>query len=839
LSCRAVAIALALTVCQVPALAVAAPTDSSARRLAAEIEHRAAATSFAELRAFGDAAAQAKGREALRRLHYVATIYLNQSEFDQFNHWNGLLAAKAQAAGDQRYADVAQVDALKSRYDGGDTSVRAEIFRMAATNRDWFARVHAMNVEAQVLNAERDSGAALKLLFEAEDKIQLGDLDAPIAESEVWGSRGVALIQLNDLEGSADAFQKADFDWANRAYPSPDFDDVYNMAYLAAQLGQADLAREIAAAHHRLVLRSDLPHLRAWDKYLCGLVAENFDTPKAVMDCMGGLDARLTGAEFLAPRLLSMRGVAEARLGQVAAAQDDLGRLHKLQTSNQFAPSAFAREPELRAELLAAQGQPGPAFALLRQVTLQRAQLQAERSSVGVTQLTAELDRQLQAVRRQAELQDKVVRSQRWIGLLACLLVAGFIAALIWQRRVAARLKLAQQKAEAASLSKTEFLANMSHEIRTPLNGVVAVADMLAQAGLAERERKMAEIIRSSGQSLERLLSDVLDLARVEAGQLTIEATPFHAADLVRAVAALCRLRADEKGLALNTEIDPSLERWFVGDTVRVRQILTNFTSNAVKFTAKGAVTIRGEMPAPGRLRFSVIDTGVGFSAEAKARLFARFQQADGSITRRFGGSGLGLAISRQLASLMDGVVDCESAAGHGSRFWFEAPFAEADAPVETIEADEAASGTGRSVRVLVADDHATNQMVVKMMLDQFGIDSLIVDDGLKAVEALRAGGFDAVLMDMQMPVMDGLEATRLIREEEAASGRPRTPILMLSANALAEHRLAGERAGADGHVAKPVTVAGLMAALNAVLEPGEEDTEAPKGAAVMAAAAG
>jgi CheY-like chemotaxis protein len=253
---------------------------------------------------------------------------------------------------------------------------------------------------------------------------------------------------------------------------------------------------------------------------------------------------------------------------------------------------------------------------------------------------------------------------------------------------------------------------------------------------------------------------------------------------------------------------------------VRVRQILTNFTSNSVKFTAKGAVTIRAEMPEPGRLRLSVIDTGVGFDPEAKARLFARFQQADGSITRRFGGSGLGLAISRQLASLMGGVVDCESTPDVGSRFWFEAPFAEAAAPEEIFEAEEAVTSETRSFRVLVADDHATNQMVVKMMLDQFGLDCLIVDDGLKAVEALRGGGFDAVLMDMQMPVMDGLAATRLIRREEVATGRPRTPILMLSANALPEHRFAGELAGADGHIAKPFTVAGLMSGLNAVLAP-------------------
>jgi two-component system, sensor histidine kinase len=833
LSCRAIAaVLICLAVGLVPSVAGAGAPDSSARRLAAEIEQRAASTSFADLHRFADVASRSDGRESLRRLHYAAMIFLNQSEFDEFEHWNGLMAAKAARQGDARYVEVARVDALKSHFDRGDTTVTAAISRAAVDDTDWFDRVHAASMQALILNTNHESGKALKLLFDAEDQIPAGDADAPLAESDIWSGVGIALMQLDDLEGAAEAFQKSDFLFANKAYPSPDFDDVYNMAYLAAQLGQADLARSLAAAHHRLVLRSDLQHLAPWDDFLCGMVAENFDPPQAVMNCVAGLDAKLTGAEFLAPRLLAMRGVAEARLGQVAEAAADLDRLHKLQTSNQFEPYAFVREPELRAELLAAQGQQGPATALMHQATLQRTQEQAQRYSAGVSQVTAELERQLQSVRHQAELQDKVVRSQRWIGILAALLVAGAIAALIWQRRVAARLRIAQRNAEAASLSKTEFLANMSHEIRTPLNGVVAVADMLAGAGLPERERKMAEIIRSSGQSLERLLSDVLDLARVEAGQLTIEAAPFHAADLVRAVAALCRLRADEKGLALNTEIDPALERWFLGDTVRVRQILTNFTSNSVKFTQNGVVTIRAEMPAPGRLRLSVIDTGVGFDLEAKARLFARFQQADGSITRRFGGSGLGLAISRQLASLMGGVVDCESTPNVGSRFWFEAPFAEVDAPEESAETEEAMTAETRALRVLVADDHATNQMVVKMMLDQFGLECVIVDDGLKAVEALRGGGFDAVLMDMQMPVMDGLAATRAIRREEVATGRPRTPILMLSANALPEHRFAGELAGADGHIAKPFTVAGLMGGLNAVLAPEGDDEPAPLAAA-------
>ena len=815
-------LALALLVGLSPGVLCAQPSDSSARRLAADIERRAEATSFADLTRFGEAQVDKPGREALRRIHHVALVFLNQSEFDQFDRWNNLLAQKAGREGDLRYFDVAHIDALKSRYDRGDTSVKAEIERLAASDPDWLARVHAISMQAAILNSEREVGRALKLAFEGEALIPSGDPDTNAAESDIWGAVGIALIQLNDLQGSADAFQKADFVYADPAYPQPDFDDVYNMAYLAAQLGQTNLARDLAAAHHRLALRSDLPHLDVWDKYLCAMVAESSGPPAGVTDCLASIDAKLTGAEFLAPRLLSMRGVAYAREGRIADAEADLARLKSLETSQQFAASAFSREPELEAEILAAKGQPGPAFAMLRAYALQRMQQQGERSSIGVSQVTAELESQLHAVQQKEQLQTKVLRSQHWIVLLGGLLVVGVIVALIWQRRAAARLKAAQLKAEAASHSKTEFLANMSHEIRTPLNGVVAVADMLAAAGLPERERKMAEIIRSSGQSLERLLSDVLDLARVEAGQLTIEAAPFHAADLVRAVAALCRLRADEKGLALVTEIDPALERWFVGDVVRVRQILTNFTSNAVKFTARGQVALRGEALADGRLRFSVTDTGVGFSPEVKARLFARFQQADGSITRRFGGSGLGLAISRQLASLMNGVVDCESAEGHGSRFWFEAQFAPAAAPEAGAEAEQAALAGGHAVRVLVADDHATNQMVVRMMLEQFGVEVVIVDNGAKALEAVQGGGFDAVLMDMQMPVMDGLEATRRIRAWEVAGNRPHTPILMLSANALAEHRRAGLAAGADGHVAKPVTVTGLMGALNAVLEPSD-----------------
>jgi len=807
-----------------PALAQS-PPDNAPERLARAIEQRADKTSFADLERFGDAASRDPSPESLSRLQHVAWILLNQSEFDRFEHWNGLLRQQAQRLGNHRYLAMANINELKARYDSGDMSVHPAISRIAQTEPDWFARIHAASVDATLLVEEDQTGAALKLLSQAEDLIPEGDPAAAAAESDIWETIGLALMQLDDLDGSAQAFERADIEFADAGYPRPDFDGVYNMAHMAVKLGDADLARNLAAVHHRLAMRSDLPHLDVWDKNLCALVADAFGTPGEVMGCLHGLDAKLTGAEFLGQDLLPLRAIAEARLGQIPAAQADLARIRAMLASHSFEASPLEREPQVAAEILLAQGKDREAFAAFSTYDAQHAILASKRFNVGVRQLTNELRGQLQTARKDALLERQATRSQGWLVAFLALFVVCGAAVLLWQRRVALHLRAAQLKAETANRSKSEFLANMSHEIRTPLNGVVGVAEMLVQANLPKRERDMAEIIRNSGQSLERLLSDVLDLARVEAGQLTIEHAPFHAGDLVRAVAGLARLRADEKSLALRTHIAPELEAWFAGDATRVRQILTNLVSNAVKFTDAGSVTITAEKLANGELRFGVTDTGVGFDDAQKERLFGRFQQADGSITRRFGGSGLGLAISRQLASLMGGDIDCQSVPGVGSSFWFAAPFEPTAAPAAVDEIAPDSASPERAVRVLVADDHAINQTVIRMMLEQFGVDAVFVENGAEAVEAWEREPFDLVFMDMQMPVMDGLEATRTIRQGERVSGKRRTPIVMLSANALPEHREAGRLAGADGHVSKPVTAATLLAALNAALE-SEEDTD-------------
>ncbi|MDI1325716.1 MAG: ATP-binding protein [Brevundimonas sp.] len=374
-----------------------------------------------------------------------------------------------------------------------------------------------------------------------------------------------------------------------------------------------------------------------------------------------------------------------------------------------------------------------------------------------------------------------------------------------------------QQEAEAASVAKTEFLANMSHEIRTPLNGVLAMAHVLHRADLPPREKEAAGVICASGEMLERLLSDVLDLAKVEAGQMTLEVAPFDAGDLTRSVVALCRMRAEEKRVGLAVEIEPAAEGHYLGDTVRVRQVLSNLLSNAVKFTNEGEVRVTLGVNPEGALRFTVADTGVGFEPAMKARLFGRFEQADGSITRRFGGSGLGLAISRSLVEMMGGSLDCDSAPGVGARFWFDLPLprgAGAKTGVATLAEAVSEAGRTRQLNLLVADDHSTNLKVVEIILADSGVTVTAVTDGLQAVSAHALQTFDLILMDMQMPVMDGLTAVAMIRAAEAASGGRRTPIIMLTANAAAEHAAAGRAAGADMHMTKPISPAGLLSAI-------------------------
>ncbi|HWA62048.1 MAG TPA: ATP-binding protein, partial [Caulobacteraceae bacterium] len=395
-------------------------------------------------------------------------------------------------------------------------------------------------------------------------------------------------------------------------------------------------------------------------------------------------------------------------------------------------------------------------------------------------------------------------------------------------KRAEIALARARDEAEAANRAKSEFLANMSHEIRTPLNGVMGVASALARTGLDASQREMLGLIESSALTLERLLSDVLDLARIEAGRLEIRPEAVDLAAAVRDVGALFEPSARQKGLDFDVRVAPAAEGTFAADGARIRQILTNLVSNAVKFTAAGDVRLglEAQPTADGaRFTFTVEDTGIGMDEAAMDRLFQRFQQADGSITRRFGGTGLGLAISRSLSEAMGGALSVGSAPGRGSTFRLVLDLPRAAGVAAAAPEPDAPAATIEGLRVLLAEDHPTNRRVVELILETAGVALTSVENGAEAVDAWLGGRFDLVLMDMQMPVMDGLTAIRAIRCREAESGRPRTLICSLTANALPEDEAACRAAGADGHLTKPITAAALLAAVHAAAQDRAEAT--------------
>ena len=381
-----------------------------------------------------------------------------------------------------------------------------------------------------------------------------------------------------------------------------------------------------------------------------------------------------------------------------------------------------------------------------------------------------------------------------------------------------ARVRQRTHELEVANEEKSRFLANMSHELRTPLNGVVAVADMLYKLQQSDAGREYADIIRSSAMTVERVVSDVLDFSKIEAGQVRLEEKRFAVRGLVETVVKPLAITAAAKGVEVTARFSDDVGEAYLGDVHRLAQVLNNLVGNAVKFTDRGAVDVSVTLK-DGDLCFSVKDSGVGFDETVRARLFARFVQADTSITRRYGGSGLGLAICMALVKLMGGQITAESRPGEGATFTFTVPLpvcaAGISPAVPALDRLPAAGADGRLV-VLLAEDHPTNQRVVELILNSADIELEIVETGREAVAAFQRRRFDCILMDMQMPEVDGIQAIREIRALETAKQLPRTPIICVSANALSEHVAASRKAGADSHLAKPFQADALLRALSA-----------------------
>jgi signal transduction histidine kinase/ActR/RegA family two-component response regulator len=784
------------------------------------------------------------GRRALRQhgdkrlygLWSVLYAYKSNQVQPQFDDWARRVRRLAEDEDDVELATLVDLLQMAYRHESGG-------FR-TFTDADWARfldhsgpniRMMAAIERIRSLGRSGQWADASRLAAEAVGQLERRGAIARPMLAETHQVHSYTLSYIGDKEGALDHMsQAARLDEGNAFYMRK-VERIYDIAYTAAEVGELDAAEHFASVHHNMTQAAGDPDLKTWDRYLCARIASDRHTPRRVLQCLADGDFeiahptnRLTGLS------LRLRAQARAELGDAAAAKADLEALRAVPVDR------LERDPQaellLSAYIALAEHRGEDAFRQLDQWRRQDHEKTQAALSRNGAQMASALETELKSKRDESkrltaevELNRRLAHASIVIAMLLGVLVLGGVAWGVYLRRASERLKEARGRAEAANEAKSAFLAVMSHELRTPLNGMLGMAQALRIENLDPRQREQVELMIDSGDTLLVLLNDILDLSKIEAGKLEIAPT---AGDLVGVCARLVggyQPTAREKGVELTFTVAGDPPPMLLFDAVRVRQCLANLLSNALKFTVIGRVDVTLAWrpdPRTGRTAVSltVRDSGIGMTPATLSKLFGAFTQADASTTRTFGGTGLGLNITRRLAELMDGEILVDSREDRGSVFTlgFQVDLAAASATDGAAAAfgaaneDEPTLSPLQGRRVLVVDDHPVNRRVIKLFLAPFDCDLVEVENGRQALDTLEAEAFDLVLMDVNMPVMDGLEATRRLRRDPRWAD---LPIIALTADVMRTQIDTCLEAGMDAHIAKPIDLRDLLSVLVQVLD--------------------
>ena len=802
--------------------AIAGTSDTRLDTLVRDIEAHHGRLHADDIEKAGQAALNDTGDRQFFALWRVLYYYRDNSDNGAFARWLGTVDTWGRTHDQPRLRALSALMRI-GEHEGGNTPSSAwepylnypdDGVRAAA----WVERITDEAMRGNGAAAVKAGSTALGLL---EPKGRVAYPMAAVANSLLADT----LDGLGDHESALDHLMTATEIDRKIGTLTPDAERVYDLTDMETDAGHWDAAERLWRLHGRLIASSGGPNAVFNNRYLCAGIAYGRKDYARILDCLRDVAAKVEDPGIAnSERALEFRARAYGEFGRAAEAEADLKRLKPRLAADTYERDAL----RIQAALEHHAGQDGRAYndllawhdkvfdataayyggQLAGFARMQGAELELKRSESA-------------RLRRQAELQQQL--SLVW-GLAAALFAGLCLAGAGWVlhlRRVTRDLKLARARAESANAAKSAFLSVISHELRTPLTGILGMARAMTHGRLDKGQSDAVHTLLESGGDMLTLLNDLLDTAKIEAGKLEIVPAVADLRDISARTVRLYQAGADEKGVVLTLKVADALPSSLIFDALRVRQCLANLISNAVKFTPRGqvAVAIDGVPSGDGwQVSITVRDAGIGMGPQALSRLFSSFTQADATISGTYGGTGLGLSITRTLAEMMGGGVTAESVEGEGSTFvmTFFARIPEAAVEISDAGRAQGAIADMAGLRVLVVDDHPINRKVVRTILMPLGCEIVEAEGGRAALRSLKAAAFDVVLMDINMPDLDGLETARLVRADPTLRGMP---IIALTADVTADRTACAKAAGMAACVAKPIDAVHLLSAMTVVLE--------------------